>query len=299
METAGGENAMRPAAGVFWMLVTGFCFVAVTALVKHGVPDMPAAQSGFLRFLLGLIFVLPALGALRKARFTGQHWRLFALRGVAHGLAVALWFYAMTRITVAEVVSMNYLNPVYVTIGAAVLFGEKFALRRAMAIGVAFLGMLIILRPGFREITDGHVAMIVTAIMLAISYLIAKKLSEDLPALIIVGVLSVSVTIIMAPFAIAVWKTPTPAELFWLFLVAGFATGGHYAMTRAFAVAPVTVTQPVTFLQLVWAALLGWLVFGEPVDPWVVAGGALTLGAVSFLTIREAMLKRRATPAEY
>ena len=140
--------------------------------------------------------------------------------------------------------------------------------------------------------------MIGTAIFLAISYLVAKRLSDDLPPLVIVGVLSISVTIGMAPFAFAVWQTPTLQELFWLFLIAGFATGGHYSMTRAFAVAPVAVTQPVTFLQLVWAALLGWLVFGEAIDPWVVAGGVLILGAVSFLTIREAMLKRRVTVPE-
>ena len=284
---------MRPAAGVFWMLVTGFCFVAVTGLVKHGVPNLPAAQSAFLRFLFGLFFVLPAIGALREARFTAHQWKLFTLRGIVHSGAVILWFFAMTRITVAEVVSMNYLNPVYVTIGAALFLGEKFALRRALAICLAFVGMLIILRPGFREVTDGHLAMIGTAILFAISYLAAKRLSDDLPPLVIVGVLSISVTIGLAPFAFAVWRAPTFEEVFWLVLIAGFATAGHYSMTRAFAVAPVAVTQPVTFLQLVWAALLGWLVFGEPVDPWVVTGGTLILGAVSFLTIREAMLKRR------
>lgn len=293
METRGGIAPTRPAAGIFWMLVTGLCFVAVTGLVKHGVPNLPAPQAGFLRFLFGLIFVLPALSALVSARFTAQEWRLFAVRGVAHSVAVMLWFYAMTRITVAEVTSLNYLNPVFVTLGAALVLGERFHLRRAVAIAVAFVGMLLILRPGLREITEGHVAMIGAALLLAVSYLVAKRLSDTLSPSIIVGVLSVSVTLGMAPFAVAVWRTPTLEELFWLLLIAGFATAGHYTMTRAFRVAPVAVTQPVTFLQLVWASLIGWYVFFEPIDPWVVAGGALILGAVSFLTIREAMLSRR------
>ena len=71
-----------------------------------------------------------------------------------------------------------------------------------------------------------------------------------------------------------------------------FATAGHYAMTRAFATAPLTVTQPVTFLQLLWAAALGALAFGEPVDIWVLIGGATMIGAISYITWREAGRRR-------
>ncbi len=106
--------------------------------------------------------------------------------------------------------------------------------------------------------------------------------------------LSVTVTIGLAPFAAAVWVTPTWDQIGWLFLVAAFATAGHYTMTLAFAAAPVTVTQPVTFLQLVWAVTLGAVVFGEPVDGWVVAGGAIIMASVMFITWREAVVKRLA-----
>jgi drug/metabolite transporter (DMT)-like permease len=87
--------------------------------------------------------------------------------------------------------------------------------------------------------------------------------------------------------------TPTFADLVLLFAVACFATAGHYTMTLAFAAAPVTVTQPVTFTQLVWAVLLGYFVFGESVDIWVVVGGVIILASVSFITWREAVLKRQ------
>jgi drug/metabolite transporter (DMT)-like permease len=84
-------------------------------------------------------------------------------------------------------------------------------------------------------------------------------------------------------------------QLGWLVGVAAFATAGHYAMTRAFAAAPLSVTQPVTFLQLVWATILGATVFGEAVDPFVLAGGGMIIAAVSFMTWREAVLRRRVT----
>ena len=116
--------------------------------------------------------------------------------------------------------------------------------------------------------------------------------------MVIVGMLSITVTIGLAPMAIAVWVPPTTEQLLWIFLVAVFATAGHYTMTLAFAAAPVSVTQPVTFLQLVWAVLLGWLVFDEAVDAWVVTGGGLILMAVSFIAWREHVLKAHAGQAE-
>jgi drug/metabolite transporter (DMT)-like permease len=90
-----------------------------------------------------------------------------------------------------------------------------------------------------------------------------------------------------------VWVTPGWYDLAILFGVACFATAGHYAMTLAFAAAPVTVTQPVSFLQLIWAVLLGWVAFSEAPDIWVILGGLVIIGAISFITWREAVLKRR------
>ncbi|MBN2906336.1 MAG: DMT family transporter [Rhodobacteraceae bacterium] len=288
------SRGQRPLAGILWMLLTGANFVAVTALVKHVGSGMPAPEAAFLRYLLGLVFLAPMLGPLFRAGLTRSTLILYGWRGLAHALGVICWFYAMTRISIAEVTAMNYLNPVYVTIGAALFLGEKLALRRIMAIAMAFLGVMVILRPGFREISDGHIAMLFTAAFFGASYLMAKRLSDRDSAAVVVAMLSLSVTVALAPFAIAVWVPPTLGQLFWLLLVAFFATAGHYSMTMAFRAAPLTVTQPVTFLQLVWATLLGWLVFGEAVDGWVVLGGAMIVGAVVFITWREAVLNRRA-----
>jgi drug/metabolite transporter (DMT)-like permease len=292
--------AYRPVAGVLWMVATGLCFVAVTGIVKHVGQGVPSVQAAFLRFLLGLVFFAPILPALLRLRLPARIWGLCAGRGAVHTVAVILWFYAMTQIPVVEVTAMNYLSPIYVTLGAALLFGETLAARRLAAVGVALIGALIILRPGLREVSPGHLAMLFAAVGFAGSYLVAKRMTAEVSPAMVVAILSVSVTVGLAPFAAAVWVTPTPEQMGWLFLVALFATGGHYAMTRAFAVAPMTVTQPVTFTQLIWAALLGALVFGEPVDGFVILGGVVIMAAVSFITWREAMLRRQAVtpPAE-
>lgn len=284
--------------GILWMIATGLCFVAVTALVKSIGSEIPAAQAAFLRYVLGLVFILPVLGSLLAALPSLSNLSVFAARGAVHTGAVIAWFFAMTQIPIAEVTAMNYFSPVYVTIGAALFLGERMAARRIAAICVALIGALIILRPGFRELSPGHFAMLGTALGFAISYLLAKRLVSDVSPGLVVAWLSITVSIGLAPFALAVWVTPSLWHLAVLFGVACFATLGHYTMTRAFQEAPMSVTQPVTFLQLVWATALGALVFGEAVDSYVILGGALIVAAISFLSWREARLRKGAiTPS--
>ncbi len=286
-------STSRPLAGILWMLVTGLCFVAVTAIVKYLGPRIPPAEQAFLRYLLGLVFLVPMVRPILNSHLSGRMLGLFATRGVLHAVGVMLWFFAMTRIPLAEVTAINYLAPVFVTLGAAAFLGERLAARRIAAVLVALIGAAIILRPGFREVMTGHFAMMLAAVVFGGSYLLAKVTADRVSPAVVVGMLSIWVTLALAPFAYAVWVTPTLAELGILFGIACFATAGHYTMTLAFAAAPVAVTQPVTFLQLVWATALGALVFSEPVDIWVVLGGGLILGSISFITWREAMLNRR------
>jgi drug/metabolite transporter (DMT)-like permease len=287
----------RPLAGIFWMVFTGLMFVGVTAVVKHIGSDIPAAQAAFLRYVLGLVFLLPMIRPIMAAHLSLRQKKLFWARGVVHTLAVILWFFAMARIPIAEVTAMNYLSPVYVTLGAALFLGERLPPRRLAAVVLALIGAMIILRPGIKTVEIGHLAMLATAVFFAAGYLIAKQLSGEVSAAVVVGMLSITVTVGLAPFAIAVWVTPTLEQLGWLFLVACLATAGHYSMTLAFAAAPLTVTQPVTFLQLVWAVLLGAVVFGEAIDGWVIFGGAVIMASVSFITWREAVARRKITPA--
>ncbi|MBP1806252.1 DMT family transporter [Rubellimicrobium aerolatum] len=282
----------RPLAGIVWMVLSGLFFVGMTAIVKHVGSDVPAAQSAFLRFALGLPFAVPMLWPLWRTGVTAGQARLCALRGAVHTLGVLLWFFAMTRIPLAEVTAMNYLNPIYVTLGAALFLGERWEARRLLAVGAALVGALVILRPGLRAVEPGHVAMLGASLLLASGYLVAKRLSGQVPATVVVGMLSATVTLGLLPFAVAVWVPVGWAEIGWFFGTACFATLAHYCMTRAFAAAPAGATQPATFLQLVWSVLLGAVAFGEPVDGWVILGGGIIMAAVSAVAWREAVARR-------
>lgn len=286
----------RDLTGIFWMLTTGLCFVGVNGTVRWLGQALPAAEAAFLRFAFGLIFLVPLLIPALRRGFSRPVWRLFALRGVLHVAAVILWFYAMARITVAEVTAIGFLNPIIVTLGAALLMGERISWRRGLAILVALVGALVVLRPGLRVLDPGHVSQIGASVCFGASYLVAKRLSERVAPAIVVAMMSLTVCIGLAPIAAWHWVPPSLSQCGMLALTALFATAGHYAMTRAFVAAPLTVTQPVVFLQLIWASLLGALVFAEPVDAWVLVGGGVMIAAISYITWRESRL-RHADPA--
>ena len=285
---------IRPVEGILWTFGAGILFVMVNVLVKYLGPVMPASEMAFLRYGLGLVLLVPAIRQIMRLRLTRREWGLFILRGALHSVGVALWFYAMATIPLADVTAMNYLSPIYVTIGAALFMGERLAMRRILAIVVGLVGAVVILRPGFREIGPGHYAMLIAAVVFAGSYLLAKHLTDETGPVAVVTMLSVWVTIGLIPIAAPVWVTPTWFQLGILFVIAAFATVGHYLMTLGFRAAPVTITQPVTFLQLVWAVSLGAILFHEPVDPFVIAGGLMIIGAISYITWREHVIKKRA-----
>lgn len=284
------QNALH---GIIWMFLTGLCFVIVTAIVRYLGSSLPAIEMAFIRYAFGIILVLPALIPVLRDPPSLPRMKFFVGRGVLHAFGVMLWFYAMARIPMAEVTAIGYVAPIFVAIGAAIFLGEKMQARRIVSIAVGFLGALIILRPGFQEINSGQLAQLAAAPLFAASFLMAKKMTASEETSIIVAMLTIFCTVALLPGAIYYWQTPTTHETIWLFLTAVSATAGHYTLTRAFQAAPLTVTQPLTFLQLVWAALIGVVIFGEAVDPFVILGGGIVVASVTYISHREALAARR------
>jgi drug/metabolite transporter (DMT)-like permease len=281
--------------GCLWMVAGGLLFVAVTVLVRLLGSDMPAVEAAFIRYLIGVILVLPMLWRMRGRNFglSRGSFRLYALRGLVHGVAVMLWFFAMARIPLSEVTAIGFSTPVFTALGAILIFREQVKARRMMAIAAGFIGTLIILRPGFNSIEAGSLAQLVAAFFFAGSFLLAKRMTQSESSADILVMLSIFCTLALLPGALYYWREPTLLEVAWLGLVAVFATAGHYAITRAIAAAPLTVTQPLSFLQLIWAIGIGYWVFDEVPDSWVTIGASIIVGAVTYLTHREAQAARR------
>jgi drug/metabolite transporter (DMT)-like permease len=289
----GSSSRFSPTArGIGWTVVSGLLFVGVTATVRHVGSDVNPVQAAFIRYAFGILLMAPFFLRHGLPSFNGRHIRLNALRGLVHGCGVMLWFFAMTQIPIADVTAIGFTSPIFVTIGAALLLGEKFRLRRLVAIVVAFFGMLIIIRPGLVDVEIGAIAQLIAAPLFAVSMLIAKMLSKDSSPQDVVTYMSIFVTLTLLPPAIYFWQTPTWTQVAWLLCTSIFATAGHVALTKAYQLADITVTQSITFLQLVWAALLGYFLFAETPDIWTIVGGGVIVASATYIAHREARLAR-------
>ena len=284
------------ASAVGWMLVTGLLFVAVTGTVRHLGSDLPAVQAAFLRYVIGVGFMLPFLYRTLRVRPIPRRLGLHVLRGIVHAGGVMLWFFAMARIPIAEVTAIGFTAPLFTTIGAVLFLGEKLRARRISAVIIGFVGTVIILRPGIEAIHIGALAQLAAAPLFACSFIVAKKLTETEAGTVIVAWLSLFVTLALLPPALLVWCTPSAEELLWLTATAACATAGHYTLTRAMHLAELTMLQPFMFLQLVWASLLGLVAFGEVPDVWTWTGGAVIVAAASYIAHREAVARRSRRP---
>lgn len=266
--------------GLAWVLLGGLLFVLFIVSVRFVGSDLPAVQAAFIRYGFSVVLVLPVIlrsgPAVLRTRRLGRH----GLRGLVHGCGVLLWFYAITRLPVAEATALSYTSPIFVALGAFLLLGERASLVRIVSTLIGLAGILVILRPGVIPIGAGAIAILCSAPLFAASKLLVKSLLVEDDSATTVIYLSLFATLTMLVPAIYVWQPPELAELALLMLAAAFATLSHYTLARGLKLVDVTVAQPVEFLMLVWSTLFGIVLFGESPSIWVWVGAAVIVFSV-------------------
>lgn len=283
----------RNVQGMFWIVTSGLIFSCFMALVRYVGTTMDPIQTSFLRYGLGLVFLTPFFLRVSAPDLRAMQWKLHLLRGLMHGTGVMLWFYAMSRIPLAEVTAIGFTAPVFATVGAALFLGERIRLPRITAVAVGLMGAMLIVRPGFADVDPGAVAMLVAAPLFACSDLIAKALTRKETGPAVVAYLSIIVTLVTMGPALAVWKWPTPEEWALVVCIAGLATVGHLAMTQGFKVGEISAIAPARYIQLLWSALIGFALFSEIPEIWTWIGAAIIVAAALFIARREAIARDR------
>ena len=281
--------------GIMWMVLTTILFVGVTATVRYLEGEVPAPQAAFLRYAIGTLLLTPSLITLIKVKPNKPLMNKFLLRGLVHSFGVTLWFYAMSVMPVAEVTAIGFLTYIFVSIGACIFLKEKLHKHRITAVIISFVGALIILRPGFKVIESGQFGMLMATVVFTASYLIAKIVSKERSSSEIVAMLSIFTTIFLIPSAIYSWEPISLEALLILAFTALIATIGHITMTQAIKAAPMVVTQPILFLQLVWASMVGLFLFDEQFDLYVIIGGTVIMICVCYVSYREHVLGKKIT----
>ena len=209
---------------------------------------------------------------------------LHFVRSISHLAAQFAWIFGLASIPMTEVFALEFTGPVWTVIIAALLLGEKINRYRILTLVLGFVGVLIILRPGFRDPDPAMFIVIVSAMCFALANVLTKKLvANNSPLNIIFYVTVIQFTITVIP-AWSVWVEPVLAEWLWMVVMGIVSVTAHYSFARAFAYADAMVVIPMDFLRLPLAGIMGWVLYNEGIDPFVVAG-ALVMFAGNFINI--------------
>ena len=275
------------------MVITTLLFAIVTGIVRYIGSDIPAPVAAFIRYIISTIFFIPLIVKMFILERNKNNIQFYWARGLAHGVGVILWFFAMARIPVSEVTAIGYITPIFVSIAAFIFLKEKFSISIMGALAICMIGMIIIIKPTASGIATGQLSMVIATLFFAASYILAKKLSSTESTLEILIALNFIVTLTLAPFAIVFWVTPSFQEVLFLSIVALFATAGHFTMTMALKLAPITITQPISYVQIVWASCIGFIFFGETISLWFSIGASLIILSSLYVTYTSSSKKNK------
>jgi drug/metabolite transporter (DMT)-like permease len=273
-----------------WMALGGFLLVAMNALMRLMTLEMNSLQAQFLRYVFGLAVMLPLLlrdgvAAYKPSNMVGQWWR-----GAVHISALSLFFIALPHVPLADMTAILFTSPIFTLLGAAFVLRETVTPARWVAALVGFAGVVIVVWPHLSGAGAGiwTLVMLAASPLFAASFLITKSLTRhDSPSVIVMWQ-NITVTVIALPLALPFWSPPTGVQ--WgVFLVCGFlGSAAHWCMTRAFSLADISATQPMRFLDLIWSALFGFVLFSDTPTASTLVGGAVIVASTVWIARREA-----------
>jgi drug/metabolite transporter (DMT)-like permease len=251
-------------------------------------------EIAFFRNFFGLVAALPLLLRHGPDLLKTTQLPRYGVRCLIGVVSMMAGFWAIGHLPLAQAVALSYSTPIFVTIAAVVFLHEQVRARRWIAVGLGFVGMLIIVRPGSANFSAGTLVALVAAVLSGIVSIQIKQLSQVDPADRIVFL----TTLIWVPMsllpALTVWEWPQGITWLWVVSAGAMGTAGHMLWTRALKLGDVSALTPISFTQLPIVALAGWLLFQEPVDRWTAIGATVIFAANAYIAHREAQLARHA-----
>ena len=274
--------------GLMWSACSGALFCMLNALMRGLALELGPMQTQFCRYLFGFLVLVPLIWRRGAAAYRPQKMGAQFVRGGLHTLGLVLWFLALPHIPLADTTAIGFTGPLFIMIGAYLFLKEPMRWERWLATAIGFAGVMIVVGPKLSG-SGGwhHLLMLASAPVFAGSFLLTKALTRSEGTGVIVIWQAMTVTLFSLPAALWVWQAPSLLQ--WLaFALSGLlGSAGHYCLTRSYSIADISSTQSVKFLDLMWSAALGWLMFADVPTQTTLLGGAVISAATLWVARRE------------
>jgi drug/metabolite transporter (DMT)-like permease len=253
--------------GIFYCLASTFLFWVVNALGKVLAETYPIPLLVFFRSTFALIMCLALasrLGGLRSLR--AQRPAALVIRGVAWVLMLGCSFASYHLLPIGDAAAIEFVGPIFIAVLGGAVLGESVGMKRWLAILVGFIGVALVVRPWFSALHYGMLFALGNALFYAVGSLLVRRLSRTDSVIAIVFYSCLVSTAISAMAVPYFWVSPTPFDLALLCALGIFGALAQYLVTQSFYYAPASIVSPFTYSGLIWALLLGFLIWNDVPD---------------------------------
>src|SRR5215813_2685291 len=284
-----------PAKGIAYMLAASATLTIMDAGIKWLTATYPVPQIGFMRYAVGMVVAtalaarLGGVATLRTQRLGGH-----ALRSLFNLATMLTFYYALDALPLTNSIAIGYAAPLFMTALSVPLLRERVGWRRWLAVVVGFIGVLIAAQPSADGISAGALFALGAALFYALTLVTSRQLSTTESSHTILFYYSVFVVVALGAWMPWVWVTPRLQDL-WLIVLVGIAGSfGQFFLNQAFRYGEVSLLAPLDYSGLVWAGLLGFIVWADVPTPAVLAGSAVIISAGIYIVRREAVRRSHA-----
>jgi len=289
--TADPDHAAK---GIIALIIATLFFAGQDAITKHLIQSISVAQIVTVRFFFFSLFAISyaARNADINSAFHSSRPKLQILRGLLICGEIALFAFALHHLGLAEMHAIFACFPLIITALSVPFLGETVGWRRWMAVGLGFIGTLIIIRPGSGVFSAYAMVALACALMFAIYNLITRKVSRHdsfETSLLYFGTVGFISSLAVVPFY---WQNPNSEEIFWLGVISITGIIGHLLLIKALQLAPAVILQPFNYFVLLWAMIIGYSVYGEVLQSNELIGAALVVVSGVYIARREYLVAR-------
>lgn len=281
------DNAV---AGIFWMLMTMFFFITLDAQAKHLTQTYPAIQVTWARFFFHTLLLVVYLRHRFPAAIKSKDTKRQLWRSLLMFITNACFFIGVVSIPLATASTILFLSPIFITMLAIPMLGEKVGFRRWIGVGVGFVGSIIVVRPDTSGISLGVGFLLLAALANAVYQIVTRQIrnaDSEITSVIYTGLIGSILASLIVPFF---WVQPAPVD--WLFFAGMGVVGilGHLCLVKAFSLAEASMLAPFSYSSLIWASLYGFILFNELPSLNTLLGAALIIASGLYIFYRERRL---------